>query len=114
MPTDPARVKRTDPGNPEICPVFSLHRVFSSGEDMKWVVQGCTTAGIGCGDCKTRLLSNINSLCEKPRELKKELLNNSSRLDSIIADGCHRARTEAKKTLNVVRRAMKFVGGISG
>jgi tryptophanyl-tRNA synthetase len=113
MPTDPARVKRTDPGNPDKCPVGDYHKLFSSAEDNEWVRQGCTTAGIGCIDCKMRLFKNINSLCEKPREKKKELLNDRPHLDSIIADGVSRVRQEAQKTLKGVRGAMKFFGGKS-
>jgi tryptophanyl-tRNA synthetase len=112
MPTDPARVKRTDPGDPAKCPVFEMHKLFSTEEDREWVTAGCKSAGIGCGDCKARLIGNINALCEKPREIKKELLNNPKRLDSIIAEGCQRAREEAQKTLKQVRSAMKFHGGI--
>lgn len=112
MPTDPARVRRTDPGNPYICPVYKFHTIFSSEEDQKWVIEGCTTAGIGCGDCKARLFSNINAFCEKPREKKKELLNDRKQLDSIISEGVSRVRQEAQKTLSVVRKAMKFFGGM--
>lgn len=112
MQTDPARVKRTDPGDPAKCPVFELHKLFSTEQDRKWVTEGCVTAGIGCGDCKARLASNINALSEKPREKKKELLNNPKQLDSIIAEGCHKVRIEAQQTLKDVRQAMKFHGGI--
>src|SRR5690606_30012855 len=84
MPTDPARVRREDPGTPEVCPVYAYHKLFSSAADVEWAAQGCRTAGIGCGDCKARLFSNINALCEKPREIKKELLHNTGRLDAII------------------------------
>lgn len=112
MPTDPARVRRTDPGNPYICPVYKFHTIFSTKEDQAWVVEGCTTAGIGCGDCKARLFSNINAFCEKPREKKKELLNDRKQLDSIISEGVSRVRQEAQKTLMIVRKAMKFFGGM--
>ncbi len=112
MPTDPQRARRENPGNPEVCPVYGYHKLFSSDEDLKWVVQGCTTAGIGCGDCKARLFSNINRLCEKPRETKKELLHNTNRLDAIIHDGVQRVRKEAQTTLKTVRAAMKFFGGV--
>lgn len=114
MPTDPARVRREDKGNPEICPVFAYHKIFSTKEEQEWVIKGCTTAGIGCGDCKAKLFNNLNSLCEKPRETKKELLNDSRRLDSIILDGVSRVRSEAQKTLRIVRSSMKFFGGVSG
>ena len=112
MPTDPARVRREDRGNPDICNVYNYHKLVSTDDDLKWVREGCTTAGIGCGDCKMRLVGNINKLCEKPRELKKELLNDKKKLDSMIIHGCDRARVEAQKTLKRVREAMKFNGGI--
>ncbi|MCB0394002.1 MAG: tryptophan--tRNA ligase [Bdellovibrionales bacterium] len=108
MVTDPKRVRREDPGDPEVCPVFGFHKLVSSDEDRKWVVEGCTTAGIGCGDCKARLAQNLNILMEKPREIKKELLNNPKALDSIIAEGSQKARVEAQKTLKEVRSAMGF------
>ncbi|MDZ4660459.1 MAG: tryptophan--tRNA ligase [Pseudomonadota bacterium] len=112
MPTDPARVRREDKGDPDVCNVYTYHTLFSSSSDLKWVREGCTTAGIGCGDCKMRLVGNINTLCEKPRELKKELLNDHKKLDSMIIQGCDKARVEAQKTLKRVREAMKFTGGV--
>lgn len=112
MPTDPARIRREDKGNPEVCNVYTYHKLFSAEDDLKWVREGCTTAGIGCGDCKMRLVGNINKLSEKPRELKKELLNDKKKLDSMIIQGCDKARVEAQKTLKRVREVMKFSGGI--
>ena len=111
MMTDTKRVRREDPGEPNDCPVYSYHKLFSSSDDLAWVETGCRSAGIGCGDCKLRLGNNINALSEKPREKKKELLNNAKQLDSILADGCHRARSEAQKTLRYVRECMSFKGG---
>lgn len=108
MPTDPQRVRREDPGDPERCTVNSYHKLFSSAEDLKWVHQGCTTAGIGCGDCKARLISNYEKLASEPREKKKELLNQPKVLDEIMADGCSRARKVAQETLLQVREKMKL------
>jgi tryptophanyl-tRNA synthetase len=108
MPTDPARVRRTDAGDPKKCPVFSYHELFSSDPDRDWVTTGCVTAGIGCGDCKMKLAENINKLMEEPREKKKQLLQGGDRLDSIIAEGCQRARTAAGVTLKEVREATGF------
>lgn len=108
MVTDPHRVRREDKGNPELCSVYSYHKLYSSAEDLKWVVEGCTTAGIGCGDCKAKLAGNIEAVTKEPREKKKELLNNSKQLDSIIEQGCSKARMEAQKTLKIVRSAMKW------
>lgn len=108
MVTDSHRVRREDKGNPELCSVYSYHKLYSSAEDLKWVVEGCTTAGIGCGDCKAKLAGNIEAVTKEPREKKKELLNNSKQLDSIIEQGCSKARMEAQKTLKIVRSAMKW------
>ncbi len=108
MPTDPKRARREDPGEPNDCNVYTYHKLFSSKDDLKWVEEGCRTAGIGCGDCKGRLLENINGLCRKPREMKKQLLNNPDQLDSIIAAGCEKARQEAQATLKIVKESMKL------
>jgi tryptophanyl-tRNA synthetase len=111
MPTDPARVRRTDPGEPTKCPVYSYHKLFSKSEDLSWVEQGCRTAGIGCGDCKGKLAENINSFMAGPREKKKELLQSPDTLDSIIANGCQRARKHARETLNEVKEWTGFASG---
>ncbi len=103
MVTDPQRVRREDKGNPEVCPVYSYHKLFSSNEDLKWVVDGCTTAGIGCGDCKAKLCGNIEQMIKIPREKKKELLNNPKTLDSIIEAGREKARREARKNIQTIR-----------
>jgi tryptophanyl-tRNA synthetase len=108
MMTDPARVRREDPGNPDICPVYGYHKLYSSTADLEWAATGCRTAGIGCGDCKGRLFENIEKLTAEPRRKKKEMLNNPIELDSIIEAGCQKARAEAQKTLREVRSSMKF------
>lgn len=108
MITDPARALRENPGNPEICNVYTYHKLFSSEDDRKWVVEGCTTAGIGCGDCKAKLCGNLEQMIQKPREKKKELLNKPHELDSIIAAGCEKARTDARLTLSLVKEWMKL------
>lgn len=109
MPTDPARVKREDPGEPTKCNVYTYHKLFSSADDLSWVEQGCRSAGIGCGDCKGRLAENINNLVKEPREKKKELLNNKDQLVSIMRDNNEKARTEAQKTLRVIKEQIKFL-----
>jgi len=111
MPTDPARVRRDDKGEPTKCPVYAFHRIFSNASDLVWVEEGCRTAGIGCGDCKKKLAENINGLMAKPLEKKKELLQNPDLLDSIIADGCQRARAQARETLDQVKSWTGFAGG---
>lgn len=108
MPTDPARVRRHDPGEPTKCPVYGYHKLFSSADDLKWVEEGCRTAGIGCGDCKKRLIENMNGMMAGPRAKKKELLQSPGTLDSIIDDGCRRARKAAKQTLDQVKEWTGF------
>ncbi|MES3038423.1 MAG: tryptophan--tRNA ligase [Bdellovibrionota bacterium] len=108
MVTDSARVHREDPGEPTRCTVYTFHKLYSSQDDLAWVEHGCRTAGIGCGDCKMRLYENINKRTSEPREKKKELLNKPEVLDSIIRNGCEKARSEAQKTLKEVRHWMKW------
>ncbi len=109
MPTDPQRVRREDPGEPTRCNVYTFHKLFSPAQDIPWVETGCRTAGIGCGDCKAKLVENINKLVAEPREKKKELLKQPERLDSMIREGCERARKEAQLTLKIIKSAMKLV-----
>jgi len=108
MPTDPQRVKREDVGDPSRCNVFTYHKLFSSSADLDWVTNGCTTAGIGCGDCKGRLFENIQKLVAEPREKKKELLNNRKHLDEIIHVGNQKAQKEASLTLKLIKDWMKL------
>ncbi|CAN5650696.1 tryptophan--tRNA ligase [soil metagenome] len=103
MPTDPARVRREDPGEPTKCPVYGFHKLYSNAEDLAWVETGCRSASIGCGDCKKKLGDNINAAMMGPREIKKTLLNDGDKLDIIIADGCERARNEAGRQMEQVR-----------
>jgi tryptophanyl-tRNA synthetase len=112
MVTDPARVRRNDPGSPEKSTVGQFHKLFSSFDDLKWVEHGCTTAGIGCGECKALLATNINKFMKEPLERKKELLNDPKRLDSIIIDGSEKARRVAQETMREIRDAMGFHGGM--
>jgi len=106
MPTDPARIKRMDPGNPEVCPVFGLHKLFSSEQDRAVVDRGCRTAGIGCIDCKMVLVKNINAFMAQAREVKAELSANPKRVDEIIGDGIQKARRVAQETMKTVRSAL--------
>ena len=106
MPTDPARVKRSDPGNPEKCPVWSLHQVYSDEARKKWVWQGCTTAGIGCLDCKQPVIEAINAELAPMRERAQAYVDDPTLVKNIIADGCEKAKRLAAETMRDVREAM--------
>ncbi len=106
MPTDPARVKRSDPGIPERCPVWSLHLVYSDSARQDWVRQGCTTAGIGCLDCKQPIVDAIQAELAPMRERAQTYLDDPTLVRNIIADGCDRARRLAAETMRDVREAL--------
>jgi tryptophanyl-tRNA synthetase len=111
MPTDPARVKRTDPGNPEKCPVWDLHKIYSDEERRAWVVKGCTTAGIGCLDCKQPVIDAINAELAPMRSRAQPYIDDPTLVKNIIADGCERARRLAAETMRDVREAMGLSHG---
>jgi tryptophanyl-tRNA synthetase len=106
MPTDPARVRRTDAGNPERCPVWQLHQVYSSDEVRQWVVKGCTSAGIGCLECKQPVIDGIVAELNPMRERVAPFEDDPTLVRNIIADGCERARETAEETMRDVRDAM--------
>ncbi|HEX5613092.1 MAG TPA: tryptophan--tRNA ligase [Burkholderiales bacterium] len=106
MPTDPARVKRTDPGNPDLCPVWQLHLVYSDAERKDWVRKGCTTAGIGCLDCKQPVIDAVNAELAPMRERAKVYLDDPTLVKNILADGCDKARKLAVETMRDVREAI--------
>jgi len=106
MPTDPARVRRTDPGDPEKCPVWSLHQVYADDALKKWIIEGCTTAKIGCLDCKKPLIDAVLKEQGPIRERANEYLNDPETVRGIIADGCEAARDIARETLDEVRDVM--------
>jgi tryptophanyl-tRNA synthetase len=106
MPTDPARVRRTDPGNPEKCPVWQLHQVYSTDDTKKWVVEGCTTAGIGCLDCKQPVIDAIVTELRPMRERAAPFEEDPTLIKNILADGCDKARDAAEETMRDVRDAM--------
>ena len=106
MPTDPARVRRTDRGNPEKCPVWAFHKVYSGTETMDWVWQGCTTAGIGCLECKQRVIDVVLAELAPLRERAEEFAGNRSLVRSLVAEGCEAARDVARHTLAEVREVM--------
>ena len=106
MPTDPARVRRTDPGNPEKCPVWELHKVYSDQTTKDWVVKGCTSAGIGCLECKQPVIDAILKEQEPMRERAQRYLDDPSLVRAIVADGCDKARKLARETMRDVRSDM--------
>lgn len=106
MTTYPARVRRTDPGDPDKCPVFKLHEVYSDESTRGWVRQGCTSAGIGCIDCKGPLIEAVLEEQKPMRERARQYEENPDLVRSIVAEGCEKARTIAKATLDDVREAM--------
>jgi tryptophanyl-tRNA synthetase len=106
MPTDPARVRRTDPGNPDHCPVWPLHQVYSGKDTKQWVWEGCTTAGIGCLDCKQPVIQAVLDEQKPMRERAQPYLDDSTLVKNIIADGCEKARKLAQETMREVRYAM--------
>jgi tryptophanyl-tRNA synthetase len=106
MPTDPARVRRTDVGNPKNCPVWELHAVYSDETTKDWVQQGCTTAGIGCLECKEPLIQSILKEQQPMLERAQKYLDDPSLLRALIADGCDTARRAAQETMRDVREAM--------
>ena len=106
MPTDPARVRRTDPGSPDKCPVWMFHQVYSDQKTQDWVVQGCKTAGIGCIECKQPVIDGILKEQEPMRERAQQYLDDPSLVRAIVADGCDQARKLAQETMRDVREEM--------
>ncbi len=106
MPTDPQRVRRTDPGNPERCPVWQFHQVYSDQPTRDWVWEGCTPAGIGCLDCKQPVIDAIVREQKPWRERAEAYLADPKRVHWIVEVGTERARTVARETMRDVREAM--------
>ncbi|MGW8228164.1 MAG: tryptophan--tRNA ligase [Gammaproteobacteria bacterium] len=106
MPTDPARVRRTDPGEPEKCPVWKLHQVYSSEEVRNWVQEGCRSADIGCLDCKGPIIDAVQAELAPIHERAKEYEKDVDLVRKIINEGCDKARDMARQTLTEVRQAM--------
>jgi tryptophanyl-tRNA synthetase len=106
MPTDPARVRRTDVGDPVRCPVWQLHSVYSNEETKQWVEKGCKSAGIGCLECKQPVIDTILAEQQPMFERAQKYLDDPSLLRSIVADGCDKARKVAQETMREVREAM--------
>jgi tryptophanyl-tRNA synthetase len=108
MVTDPHRIKRTDPGNPDICNVFSLHKVFTKKEDVEMINIECRRAGIGCVDCKKRLAESLNLALEPFRSKRTEIASRPDMVSSVLEDGAKRARAIAEKTMQEVRAAVQL------
>jgi len=106
MPTDPARVRRSDPGDPLKCPVWQLHEVYSSNATHDWVMKGCTSAGIGCLECKQPVVEAVLAEQEPMHERAQQYLDDPSLVRAIVADGCEKARRLAQETMRDVREAM--------
>ena len=106
MPTDPARVRRTDPGDPEKCPVWDLHQVYTDEATKDKLSEGCRTAGIGCIDCKQYIIDAMLEELKPIQARVKDYLNDLSGVDSIINEGCEAARDVAQDTIEEVRKVM--------
>ena len=106
MPTDPARVRRSDPGDPEKCPVWSLHQIYSDQAQRAWVQEGCRSAGIGCLDCKKPLIDAVQAELSAFRERARPFEDDPGLVREIIAGGCEQAREVARETLDEVRQVM--------
>ncbi|MDA1331837.1 MAG: tryptophan--tRNA ligase [Proteobacteria bacterium] len=106
MPTDPARVRRTDPGDPKNCPVWQLHCIYSEESTKSWVQDGCKSAGIGCIECKQPLVASIGKTLNPIRERAQQYIDDPALVRNIIADGNDRARKLASDTIKDVREAM--------
>jgi tryptophanyl-tRNA synthetase len=106
MPTDPARVRRSDPGNPEKCPVWEFHKIYSDQATRDWVWKGCTTAGIGCLECKQPVIEAVLKELKPIRERAIEIEANPEMLRNVINQGCESAREVARDTMDEVRQAM--------
>ena len=106
MPTDPARVKRSDPGDPDKCPVWQFHLVYSDDKTKAWVQQGCRSAGIGCLECKQPVIDAVLAEQAPMRERAQRYLDDPTLVRSIVADGCDKARELARETMREVREVM--------
>ena len=106
MPTDPARVRLADPGNPDKCPVWEFHEIYSDQQTQDWVQQGCRSAGIGCLECKNPIIDAVVNEVEPIRLKARQLEENMGMVKSVISDGSEKAREVARETMADVRQAM--------
>ncbi len=108
MVTDTSRARRTDPGDPHICPVFDLHKIFSTDEEQGSCAEGCRIAGIGCIDCKKILIPHILDVLGPIYTKRQELIKHPEELKSLAREGSQKAATVASQTMEVVRKAMRI------
>ncbi len=108
MVTDPQRIKRTDPGDPDVCNVFTMHKIFSPKEEVEMINTECRRAGIGCVDCKKRFAANLNKHLEPFRARRAELAADPDYIWDVLRDGAARARVIAEKTMEEVRAAVQL------
>jgi tryptophanyl-tRNA synthetase len=108
MVTDPARLRRNDPGNPDICNVFSMHKIFSSAEEVDMINRDCRTAALGCVDCKKLFAKNLNKSLEPFRAKRAEIASKPEQVWDILHDGAKRARAIAEQTMKEVREAVQL------
>ncbi|WP_131919494.1 tryptophan--tRNA ligase [Heliophilum fasciatum] len=110
MVTDPARVRKTDPGNPEVCIVHTYHKIYSTAEEVAEIEEGCRNATIGCVACKQALAAKLENMLGPIRERREALLAHPGRIDEILAEGSRQARQKAAVTMNLTREAMGVRG----
>ncbi|MFH0871794.1 MAG: tryptophan--tRNA ligase [bacterium] len=108
MVTDPARARRNDPGNPERCPVFDLHKIFTPSGEHGEIIQGCRTAGIGCLDCKEVLLGYLLGAVEEIYARRQKLAKDPGRIEEILREGSRKAQREAALTLSQIKEAIRI------
>lgn len=106
MPTDPARVRRNDPGDPDNCPVWEFHKIYSNEEVQNWVKEGCTSAGIGCLECKQPVIECVIKEQKVFRDNAQEYIENPELVKNIVNEGSEHARDVARETMEDVRQAM--------
>jgi tryptophanyl-tRNA synthetase len=108
MVTDPARVRRTDPGNPDVCPVGDVHKIFSSAETLQKVYAGCRSAGIGCIECKSWAADALVTVLKPMQERRSHYEQRPQEAWALLEQGAERARKAAENTMEEVRAAMKM------
>ena len=108
MPTDPARVRRTDPGDPDKCPVWQLHQVYSDESTRAWVKEGCRSAGIGCIECKRPVIEGVQVELKPIQERAAEYENDRERVRKVLREGSEAAREVARETMRDVFEALHF------